>query len=157
MAEAQRLFLVDVGDVDHVRDFADHLQLAGLTAVLQIVLELEGDVEMVDDGTLVPASHDDDLVDASGDRFLDAVLDDGLVDDRQHLLRLRLGRRQEARAESGGRKDGLANGRHGLLTLLLGLLYLLARRTIAECQLDALDTGIIDHHLRRTGLPFPGA
>src|SRR5207244_546371 len=43
------------------------------------------------------------------------------------------------------------------LTLLLGLLYLLARRAIAECQLDALDAGIIDHHLRRTGLPFPGA
>ena len=46
-------------------------------------------------------------------RLLDAVLDDRLVDQRQHLLGLRLGGRQEARAEAGGGEDGLANRRVG--------------------------------------------
>ena len=45
-----------------------------------------------------------------GDRFLDAVLNDRLVDERQHFLRLRLGGRQEAGAEAGGGKDGFADG-----------------------------------------------
>src|SRR5690606_16127759 len=49
------------------------------------------------------------------DGFLDAVLDDRLVDQRQHLLRLRLGGRQEPRTEAGGGKDGFAHG--GFLVL----------------------------------------
>ena len=44
------------------------------------------------------------------DGLLDAVLDDRLVDEDEHLLRLRLGRRKKARAEAGGGEDGLANG-----------------------------------------------
>ena len=48
-----------------------------------------------------------------GDRFFDAVLDDRLVDQRQHFLGLRLGGGQEAGAETGGGEDGFADGRHG--------------------------------------------
>ena len=48
-----------------------------------------------------------------GHRLLDPVLDDRLVDERQHLLGLRLGGGQEARAEAGGGEDGLADLRHG--------------------------------------------
>ena len=44
-----------------------------------------------------------------GDGLLDAVLDDRLVHEHQHLLRLRLGGGQEAGAEPGGGEDGLAN------------------------------------------------
>ena len=43
------------------------------------------------------------------DRFLDAVLDDRLVDERQHFLGLRFGRRKEARAQAGGGKNGFAD------------------------------------------------
>ena len=46
----------------------------------------------------MPAAH----------RLLDHVLDGRLVDDRQHLLGLGLGGRQEAGAEAGGGDDGLA-------------------------------------------------
>ena len=46
---------------------------------------------------------------ARRDRLLDAVLDDRLVDERQHLLRLRLCCGQEPRAETGGGENGLAN------------------------------------------------
>ena len=49
------------------------------------------------------------LCDAGGDRFFDAVLDDRLVDQRQHLLRLRLGGGKESGAETGGGKDGFAD------------------------------------------------
>ena len=51
---------------------------------------------------------------AGRDRLLDAVLNDRLVDERQHFLGLRFGRREEAGAETGGREDGFADdGRHG--------------------------------------------
>ena len=43
------------------------------------------------------------------DGFLDAVLNDRLVDERQHFLGLRLGGRQEPRAEAGRGEDGFAN------------------------------------------------
>ena len=43
------------------------------------------------------------------DGLLDAVLDDRLVDEDEHLFRLRLGGGQKPGAESGGREDGLAN------------------------------------------------
>ena len=72
-------------------------------------LELDRDVEMILDRVLAAAGDEDDVVDARRDRFLDAVLDDRLVDERQHFFRLRLGRRQEAGAEPGGGKDGFAN------------------------------------------------
>ena len=44
-----------------------------------------------------------------GDRLLDAVLNDRLVDQRQHFFRLRLGGGKKPGAEAGGGKDGLAD------------------------------------------------
>ena len=76
---------------------------------LEQVLELEAVVEVVLDGALLAAGHDDDLLDAGRDGLLDRVLDDRLVDERQHLLRLRLGGWQEPRPPAGSREDGLAN------------------------------------------------
>ena len=48
------------------------------------------------------------------DGLLRGVLDERLVDDRQHLLRIGLRRRQEARAETGHGKHGLAHLRTSL-------------------------------------------
>ena len=48
---------------------------------------------------------------AGGQRLLHRVLDERLVDDRQHLLRARLGGGQEARAAPGHRKHGGADHR----------------------------------------------
>ena len=110
MAEAERLALPDVGEVDHVGDLADLLELIALAARLEERLELDRDVEVIFDGVLAAAGDEDDVVDARGDRFLDAVLDDRLVDERQHFLGLRLGGGQEAGAEAGGGEDGFANG-----------------------------------------------
>src|SRR6266852_3016534 len=75
------------------------------------MLELKRPVEMVDYGALAAAGDHDHLLDPARDRFLDAVLDGGLVDQGQHLLRLRLGGGQEAGAKPGGGDDRLANSR----------------------------------------------
>ena len=72
-------------------------------------LELDRHVEVILDRVLAAAGDEDDVVDAGRDRLLDAVLDDRLVDERQHFLRLRLGGGQEAGAEAGGGEDRLAN------------------------------------------------
>src|SRR5205823_6539235 len=70
------------------------------------------DVEVVLDRVLPAARHENDVVDAGGDGFLDAVLNDRLVDERQHFLRLGFGGRKESRAEARGRKDGFSDDRH---------------------------------------------
>ena len=115
VAEAERLALPDVREVDHVRDLADLVELLAFAARFEERLELDRDVEVILDRVLAAAGDEDDVVDAGRDRFFDAVLDDRLVDERQHLFRLRFGGREEARAEAGGGEDGFADGRgrHG--------------------------------------------
>ena len=109
MSEAERLALPDVGEVDRARNLADLGELLLLAARLEERLELDRDVEMVLDRVLAAAGDQDDVVDAGGDGLFDAVLNDRLVDERQHLLGLRLGGREKPRAESGGGEDRLAN------------------------------------------------
>ena len=110
VAEAERLALAHVGEVDQVRDLADLVELLALAARLEKRLELDRDVEVILDRVLAAAGDEDDVVDAGRDRFLDAVLNDRLVDERQHFLGLRLGGRKKAGAEAGGGEDGFANG-----------------------------------------------
>jgi hypothetical protein len=67
VAEAERLALAHVGDLGQLRD---GLIWPGprLAALFQVVLELEGGVEVVLDRALAAAGHDDDLVQPGGDR-----------------------------------------------------------------------------------------
>ncbi len=109
MAQAQRFFLADVGNVNHVGDVLNDRQQVGFAALLEHHLQLVADVEVVFDGALAAAGDDDDLIAAGGHRFLDAVLNDGLVDQREHFLGLRLGGREEARAEACCRENRLTN------------------------------------------------
>jgi hypothetical protein len=64
VAEAERLALAHVGEVDQVRDLADLLELLRLAARLEEALEFDRDVEVVLDGVLAAAGHQDDVVDA---------------------------------------------------------------------------------------------
>ena len=59
------------------------------------------------------------MLDARGDRLLDAVLDHRLVDERQHLLGLRLRRGQEPGPPACGWKDGFSDAQ-GYLVLVVG-------------------------------------
>ncbi len=112
VAEPQRLLLADVGHRGELGDGPDLGQLLRLAAILQVVFELEGRIEMILDRALVAARDEDDLVEARGDGFLHHVLDGGLVDEGQHLLGLSLGGGQEAGAQPRGREDGLAHDSH---------------------------------------------
>ena len=107
--EAQLLLLADVGDLGEVADLAHLAEHLDVALLLEQVLQLEGEVEVVLDRPLLAAGDDDDLLDAGRDGLLDRVLDDRLVDQRQHLLGLRLGGGEEPRAPAGGRKHGLAD------------------------------------------------
>src|SRR5437899_1071159 len=75
---------------------------------LQLIFQLEADVEMIFDGRLAAAGHDDDVLNARMEGLLDAVLDERLIHQRQHFLGLRFGGGQEAGAEPRGGEDGLA-------------------------------------------------
>ena len=72
---------------------------------------------MVLDGALGAAGDEDHVGDAGGDRLFDRILDQRLVDDRQHFLGAGLGRRQETRSQAGDRKYGFGDFFH-YLTLL---------------------------------------
>ena len=85
------------------------VELLALAARLEKRLELDRHVEVIFDRVLAAAGDQDDVVDARGDRLFDAVLDDRLVDERQHFLRLRLGGGQKSGAETGGGEDGFAD------------------------------------------------
>ena len=86
---------------------AHDLQQVGLPALLEHFLEFVADVEVIFDGLLAAAGDDDDLVAARGQGLFDAVLNDGLVDQRQHFFGLGFGGGQKTRAQAGGGKTAL--------------------------------------------------
>ena len=94
-------------DLD-LRDLLDHFQKIIFSLRLQLHLQLQRPVKMILDGTLVAARDDEDLLDARSHRFFNDELDGWLIDDGQHLLRLRLRRRQEARPQTRCRYDCLS-------------------------------------------------
>ena len=120
VAEAERRLLAGEAHLAGRRQVAGELLERRLAAALaQRRLELDLDVEMVLDDRLVAAGDQDEMLDAGLARLVDDILDQRPVDDRQHLLRHRLGRRQEAGAEAGDREDGLADGERSLSAVSL--------------------------------------
>ena len=72
MAEAKRLALADVGDVDQARDLADFGELVPLAAGFEEGLELDVGVEVVLHGAFAAACHEDDIRDTRAvQRLLD--------------------------------------------------------------------------------------
>src|SRR6185503_8734068 len=109
VAETQLLLLPHVGDLGEIADMADLPEHLDVALLLEQVLELVGEVEVILDRPLLAGGDDDHLLDARGDGLFDGVLDDRFVDQRQHLLGLRLGRWQEPRTPAGGREDGFSD------------------------------------------------
>ncbi len=112
MAEAERCGLADV-DAGGVRGQDAPQQVDQLLLALfgERRLELGVRVEMVLDGALRTAGDEHQQARAGGQRLLGGVLDQRLVDDRQHFLRARLGGGQETRAAPGDGKHREANRR----------------------------------------------
>ena len=93
VAEAQRFLLPRVAEVHHAADFAHQFRQIGFAFPFQETFQFRRRIEVVFDGVLSPAGHDNDVVNAGGDAFLDDVLDQRLVDHRQHFFWLRFGGR----------------------------------------------------------------
>ena len=72
-------------------------------------LELRRTIEVILDRLLGVSGDEHEMLDPGRDCFLHRVLDERLVDDREHLLRKRLRRRQEPGTETRHRKDRLSN------------------------------------------------
>jgi hypothetical protein len=51
-----------------------------------MVLQFAGSIEVIFDGTLLPAGDKDHLLDARGHHFLHDILNRGFVDDGQEFL-----------------------------------------------------------------------
>src|ERR1019366_9629589 len=113
VAESERFLLPDRDEIHHRTDRLDLAEEIVLLALLQRPLQLRRAIEMIEDGVF-PLRHDDDqLVESRSERLLDSILQNRLVDERQHLLRNDFRRRKEARAESGAGEDASAKGGHG--------------------------------------------
>src|SRR6267378_2034819 len=119
VAQAERLGLADVDAARAPGQHrADHVEQHALVLALELGLQLVGLVEVVLDRALVAAGHENHLGDSRRGRLFDRVLDERLVDDRQHFLRARLGHRQKAAAEPCDREYRFSQpGVHQVLLL----------------------------------------
>src|SRR6185369_818186 len=119
--QPQRLGLTDVDAVDSAGcGRLNGFQQRRLVSQRQFGFELVGFVEMILDGSLVASGDEDHVGNSRCRRLLDRILDQRLVDDRQHLFRACLGHGQESRAESGYRKHGLGYFSERHLSLSFG-------------------------------------
>ncbi len=92
-----------VGQIGNVPHLIQHLALA---AALEIFFQFQRAVEMVFDRALASSGDHDDVFDARRDRFLDDVLNQRFVDQREHLFRRGFGCGKKACTQSGGGNNG---------------------------------------------------
>ena len=90
-----------------VGELLEEVFLAGFAQRLR---QLAVQVEVVFDRRLARPGDEEQALHPDARQFLDDVLHHGLAPDRQHLLRLGLGGRQQARAQAGDRNDGDVDG-----------------------------------------------
>src|SRR5215469_11146260 len=113
VAETERMLLPRIGDLSGLRhprfDVGD---LGLLAACLQRAFELVRMVEVILNRALGATGDEDELLDTRRARFLNRILDQGLVDDGQHFLGHGLGSRKESGAEATDRKHCFANALH---------------------------------------------
>ena len=109
MAEPERALLAGIGDPAGCRDDGVELvQEIVLAPLAERHFKLGGGIEMVFDGVLRAAGHEIAFLNAGGRCFLERVLDQRLIDNRQHLFGHGLCDRQKTGAEPRHRKHCLA-------------------------------------------------
>src|ERR1017187_639 len=104
--------LTDVRDlplVDHPVHFVRQFFLSLLP---QVIFQLETEIEMVFDGCLPAPCYDNHVANSGGIRFFHRVLNQGFVDERQHLLRHSFGGREKPRPQTRCRKHRLSHLSH---------------------------------------------
>jgi len=114
VAEAERRLLAREAGLACGGQVARELfELGVLVALAQRGVELVVQVEVILDHALAAAGDEDEVLDSCFARLVDHVLDQRPVDHRQHLLRHRLGGREEPGAEAGHRENRFADRFHG--------------------------------------------
>jgi hypothetical protein len=107
MAKPQRLLLAGEARGARPGQIArQKLKIVSPLALGQRVLELELPIEMVLDDGLVASRDEDEVLDAGFPRLIHDMLNEGPIDDGQHLLGHGLGGRQESCTQPGYRKHG---------------------------------------------------
>src|SRR3989442_7664130 len=79
--------LADITKICQLRNPADLVEQLLFSASFKVLLQLEGHVEVVFNGPSPPARDDDNVLNAGADSFLDRILDQELIHQRQHLFR----------------------------------------------------------------------
>jgi len=125
--------------------FAKHRQFFGLASLVQDRFQFELLVEMVFDHAFVPASDEDEMLDARFACLVNDMLDQRTVDHRQHFFRHRLCGWQKTRAKPCHGKDGFSNrfvhdGRlyHSAIKCQLRVIHGIARKS---AQIQCLERG----------------
>src|SRR5207249_7472469 len=75
--------LADITKICQLRNPADLVEQLLFSASFKVLFQLEGHVEVVFNGPFPPARDDDDVLNAGVDRFLDRILDQGLIYQRK--------------------------------------------------------------------------
>ena len=65
-------------------------------------------MQVILDASLAAMGYKNDFFDPGRYGFIDRILDQGAIHDRQHFLRYRFGRRQKTRSQACNRKHRLA-------------------------------------------------
>ena len=113
IAQAAHFRLPDVMNAREVLQLPQIREVADALFRLQLGLQLVRRVKMLLDGPLRARDDDQDVRDARRGGFFDDVLDHGLVHEREHLFRHRLGDGEEAGAVTSGGNDSFADDGHG--------------------------------------------
>ncbi|MNN40314.1 hypothetical protein D3C81_1543850 [compost metagenome] len=109
MAQALHFHLTGVGEGAGVDELAGAGQELLFLGAANLVLELVADIEVVFQRALAPAGHDRHVLQTGVPCFFNGVLDQWLVDDRQHFLGHGFGCRQETRAIAGSGEQAFTN------------------------------------------------
>ena len=109
MPQSARPILSRVIEVDVPRLEFKLRELIFLTALPQRADQFRIFIKMVLDTALALAGNEENLLHVAASQFLDNILNDRLLTDRQHLLRLALGRRQQPRPQPRHRNNRLLN------------------------------------------------
>lgn len=107
VTEALRLTLANEVDIGECARCLDGLELGHVALLRQVVLKLGHGVEVVGKSILVAADDHQNVGDSRLGGFLNDVLDRGLINDRKHLLRHRLGGGKKTGPQTRRRDDGL--------------------------------------------------
>jgi hypothetical protein len=115
VSQAHCFFLSDVCNAAEIGNVACHGEQVVFAARFQLAFQFHADIKMIFDNGLAATGDNDDLIATRGNGFLDAILNDRLVDDRKHFLGDGFGCGQETRTQPGCREDGFADSGSGHL------------------------------------------